>query len=298
MIRDAGAETSDGKAASLTLMSTRQLVVHHDDIGANHATNRVFVELFDAGACSSGSVMVPCPWFPEIADIARRRPDLDLGVHLTLTAEFSPCRWRPLTGVSGNGLTDADGFMWRDVPSARRADPSAVEAEMRAQIDTALAAGIDVTHLDSHMGTIMMPEFLDIYLRLGEDYRLPVVLPRHVAGLDPTAGDASNATRYARAIAGLETRGNPVFENFVASPFGKTGEIETLYRQIFDGTRPGLNWGAFHFDGPGAIEDYSPDARMRIDEAEFFRSGRAAALLAELGIEMVGMRAFRDTLRG
>lgn len=269
-------------------MSTRQLVVHHDDIGANHATNRVFVELFDAGACSSGSVMVPCPWFPEIAAIARERDDLDLGVHLTLTAEFGPCRWRPLTGVSDNGLTDADGFMWRDVPSARRANPAAVEAEMRAQIDTALAAGIDVTHLDAHMGTIMMPEYIDIYLRLGEDYRLPIFLPRPGGGF--VGGDPA-------VIAALAARGNPVFETFVASPFGKTGEIETLYRQIFDGTRPGLNWGAFHFDGPGAIEDYSPDARMRIDEAEFFRSGRAAALLAELSIEMVGMRAFRDALR-
>src|SRR5690349_18799954 len=97
-------------------MSTRQMVVHHDDIAANHGTNIAFVELFDRGICTSGSVMVPCPWFPEIAKIARRKPDLDLGVHLTLNAEFGSYRWRPLTGVSDNGLTDADGYMWRDVP--------------------------------------------------------------------------------------------------------------------------------------------------------------------------------------
>jgi predicted glycoside hydrolase/deacetylase ChbG (UPF0249 family) len=278
-------------------MSTRQLVVHHDDIAANHATNLAFVELFDGGHCSSGSVMVPCPWFPEIAAIARQRPDLDLGVHLTLTAEFGPYRWRPLTGVSDNGLTDADGFMWRDVPSARRADPVAVEKEMRAQIDTALAAGIDVTHLDSHMGTIMMPEYNDIYLRLGADYRLPVVLPRRVAGLNPATSEPLLAARYAQAIDGLEARGNPVFENFVSSPFGKTGPVETLYRAIFEATVPGLNWGAFHFDMPGAIDDYSPDAPMRTAEFGFFKSGRAGAMLAELGIEMVGMRAFRDQLR-
>ena len=279
-------------------MSTRQLVVHHDDIAANHATNLAFVELFDGGFCSSGSVMVPCPWFPEIAAIARQRPDLDLGVHLTLTAEFGPYRWRPLTGVSNNGLTDADGFMWRDVTSARRADPVAVEAEMRAQIDTALAAGIDVTHLDAHMGTIMMPEYIDIYLELGADYRLPVVLPRRVDGLNPAASEPSLAVRYAQAADGLEARGNPVFENFVSSPFGKTGAVEALYRAIFDATVPGLNWGAFHFDMAGAIDDYSPDAPMRIAEYAFFKSGRARAMLAELDIEMVGMRAFRDRLRG
>lgn len=279
-------------------MSTRQLVVHHDDIAANHATNLAFVDLFDGGFCSSGSVMVPCPWFPEIAAIARQRPDLDLGVHLTLTAEFGPYRWRPLTGVSDNGLTDADGFMWRDVPSARHADPAAVEAEMRAQIDTALAAGIDVTHLDAHMGTVMMPEYIDIYLALGAAYRLPVVLPRSVAGLNPAASEPSLAARYAQAIDGLRARGNPVFENFVSSPFGKTGPVETLYRTIFEAIVPGLNWGAFHFDMPGAIDDYSPDAPMRTAEFAFFKSGRANAMLAEFGIEMVGMRAFRDRLRG
>lgn len=278
-------------------MSPRQLVVHHDDIAANHATNLAFVELFDGGFCASGAIMVPCPWFPEIAAIARERPDLDLGVHLTLNAEFGPCRWRPLTGVSGNGLTDPDGYMWRDVASARHADPAAVEAEMRAQIDTALAAGIDVTHLDSHMGTIMMPEYLDIYVKLGADYRLPIFLPRRAGGLNPAATEPALAARYEQAAAELEARGNPVFESFVSSPFGKSGPVEALYRDIFDAAVPGLNWGAFHFDMSGAIDDYSPDAPMRTAEYGFFRSGRAKALLAELGIEMVGMRAFRDRMR-
>ena len=99
----------------MTASGAKRIVVHHDDIGANHATNTAFVELFDKGICTSGSVMVPCPWFDETAAIARSRPDLDLGVHLTLNAEFGKYRWRPLTGVSDNGLTDQDGFMWRDV---------------------------------------------------------------------------------------------------------------------------------------------------------------------------------------
>jgi chitin disaccharide deacetylase len=279
-------------------MSTRQIVVHHDDIAANHGTNAAFVELFDLGTCSSGSVMVPCPWFPEIAEIARRRPDLDLGVHLTLNAEFAPYRWRPLTGVSGNGLTDSDGYMWRDVPSARHADPAAVEAEMRAQIDTALAAGIDVTHLDSHMGTIAMPEYLDIYVRLGAEYRLPIFLIRDVVGFAAASSHGADvAARYAGAFDGIVERGNPAFAKFVTSPWGNEGEVEAAYRRILDSCAPGLNWGAFHFDMPGAIEAYSPDARMRIDEYEFFRSGRAKALLEEFDIELIGMRGFRDAMR-
>ncbi len=280
-------------------MSKRQIVIHHDDIGANHGTNVAFVELFDLGVISSGSVMVPCPWFPEIAEIARRRPDLDLGVHLTLNAEFAPCRWRPLTGVSDNGLTDKDGYMWRDIPSARHADLAAVEAEMRAQIDTALAAGIDVTHLDSHMGTIAMPEYVDIYVRLGAEYRLPIFLVRDVVGFAAADNHGPEiAARYAAHYDGLVKRGNPAFSDFITSPWGNKGDLDIAYRRILDSSRAGLTWGAFHFDMPGAIEVYSPqDARMRIDEYEFFRDGRAKALYDEFDLELVGMRAFRDAMR-
>ena len=81
---------------------------------------------------------------------------LDVGVHLTLTSEKRPYRWRPLTTLSRSaGLTDELGFFWPDVASVRRnAVPEALEIELRAQIDTALAVGVDVTHLDAHMGAV------------------------------------------------------------------------------------------------------------------------------------------------
>lgn len=113
----------------------RQLVVHHDDLGGSHAANLAFVELSELGVVTSGSVMVPCPWFPEMAAIARQRPDLDIGVHLTLTSEFPGFRWRPLTGVAPNGLTDGDGFFGprrtkRALPTRQRWKPS---CERRSQ---------------------------------------------------------------------------------------------------------------------------------------------------------------------
>jgi chitin disaccharide deacetylase len=276
----------------------KRLVIHHDDIGANHATNTAFVELCDLGICTSGSVMVPCPWFDETAAIARERPDLDLGVHLTLNAEFPKYRWRPLTGVSDNGLTDADGFMWRDVKSVRRAaQPAAVEAELRAQIDTALAAGIDVTHLDPHMGAAMTPEFLGIFLKLGEDYRLPVLLADDIS---PIAWGENVRPETIPAYDAAVARGNPLFATYLSSPFHDTGDLSTeaVYRGIFGQAKPGLNWGAFHFNPPGEIEHYSPDARMRIDEYELFRSARAKDLIEEAGLELTGMRGFRDAMRG
>src|SRR2546421_10608625 len=134
----------------------KRVVIHEDDVGMSHGANAAFVELSGLGTCSSGSVMVPCPWFPEAAEIAARDPRLDLGVHLTLTSEQKPYRWRPLTAPPPSaGMTDKFGYFWPDVPTARRASPAAVEAELRAQIETAVAAGIDITH----MGTAQMPEF-------------------------------------------------------------------------------------------------------------------------------------------
>jgi len=136
----------------------KRVVIHEDDVGMSHGANTAFVELSKLGTCSSGSVMVPCPWFPEAAEIAAADPALDVGVHLTLTSEQKSYRWRPLTTPPKSaGMTDDHGYFWPTVPQARKAAPEAVEAELRAQIAVAVAAGIDPTHFDAHMGTAQMP---------------------------------------------------------------------------------------------------------------------------------------------
>ena len=170
----------------------KRVVIHEDDVGMSHGANTAFVELSKLGTCSSGSVMVPCPWFPEAAEIAAADPSLDVGVHLTLTSEQKPYRWRPLTAPPRSaGLTDEHGYFWPDVPRARKAAPEAVEAELRAQIEMALAAGIDPTHFDAHMGTAQMPEFVAISRKLGGG----------VPGAD-AAGEGSIRATIPRAMPG------------------------------------------------------------------------------------------------
>ena len=274
------------------MTNTRTLIIHHDDLGGSHGANMAFVELWDQGLATSGSVMVPCPWFPEIAAIARQRPELDLGVHLTLTSEFAPFRWRPLTGVQDNGLCDADGFFWARVADARRADPAAVAAELRAQIETALAAGIDVTHLDSHMGTVWQPEFLEIFVSLGKEYRLPLGITRDLArmGADPAQLQA--------AFDALIPLGQPAPLTSVTTPFSQPAAEEARYRDILAATKPGLNFGAFHFTKPGDMEFFSPDIKLRTTEYDLFRNGTAKRLLDEAGIELAGLRPYRDAMQG
>src|SRR5688572_19372419 len=212
-------------------MTQRTLIIHEDDLGGSHGANMAFVELWDLGIATTGSVMVPCPWFPEIAAIARQRPEMDLGVHLTLTSEWTAFRWRPLTGVQDNGLCDADGYFWMRVADARKADPVAVEAELRAQIETALAAGIDVTHLDSHMGTVWQPEFLELFVKLGREYRLPLGITRDLGrmGADPA--------QLARAFDELLPLRQPDLLAYVTTPFGQPAATEVHYRQMFAGLK-------------------------------------------------------------
>lgn len=279
---------------------TKRVVIHEDDVGMSHGANTAFVELSKLGTCSSGSVMVPCPWFPEAAAIAVADPELDLGVHLTLTSEQTPYRWRPLTAPPKSaGMTDDAGYFWPDVPSARKADPVAVEKELRAQIDTAIGAGIDPTHLDAHMGTAQMPEFTAILRRLGQDYRLPVLLVKDLSRYNPAsyAGPLDPAP-YDAEIAAARAAGEPVFEIVHETPWARQTDAETAYRAIFAEIGEGLTFLSMHFNQPGDFEVINPEgARIRTEEYALFRTGRIHDWIAEFGIELIGMRPLRDEMR-
>src|SRR5690348_10369404 len=158
----------------------RLVIIHTDDIGMCHASVQAFKDLWEFGTISSGAVMVPCPWFPATAQMCRENPDMDMGVHATLNAEWTNYRWGPVSTVdSASGLLDADGYFNQWHPAVyENAKPEAVLVEVNAQIERALAAGIDVTHVDSHMGTIMSPLFIQSYIQAAGSRKLPNMLPR------------------------------------------------------------------------------------------------------------------------
>ena len=279
----------------------RVIVIHEDDVGMTHGANTAFSELSAMGACSAGSVMAPCPWFPEAVGMAAANPALDLGVHLTLNSEKKPYRWRPLTSPPRSaGLTDNDGYFWADVPSVRKnAAPEAVEAELRAQIDAVVATGIDVTHLDAHMGAVMMPEFVEIYYRLGKDYNLPILLVKDLRRFNPMsyAGAALTET-YDSVVARARAAGEPIFDLVVESPWGRRTDAETAYRRMFAEIQDGLTYLSLHFNKPGDFEAIEPDhAHIRTEEYGVFKSGLVAELVAAHAVDVIGMRQIRDRLR-
>jgi predicted glycoside hydrolase/deacetylase ChbG (UPF0249 family) len=283
---------------------SRAIVIHADDLGMCHGANAAFAELSAKGTCSCGSIMVPCPWFLEIADMQAHDPNLDIGVHLTLNAEKRHYRWRPLTGSSpAGGLVDDDGFFWRSVPELRRhAEPEAVEAELRAQIEAAFAAGIDVTHLDDHMGSVFCPEFVDIYVRLGREYRLPILIVDSLAAYDPRHNfepDAAADAALAQAAAEARADGSPRFDAVLETPWRRGASVEADYDALFARVPAGLTFFAMHFTAPSELQAIEPEtAAIRIEEYELFRSDVMSERLASGDYAMKGMRAFRDVMRG
>jgi chitin disaccharide deacetylase len=157
------------------------LIIHADDVGMTHSVNAATIKALEAGAVNSASIMVPCPWFPEIADYAKTHSDLDFGLHLTLTSERVYYRWGPVASKDRvASLVDENGYFHHDWSKETRIDPKDAEIELRAQIDRAYAMGIRPTHLDSHQYRLIGngKELFEVFLRLGHAYKLPVFVTR------------------------------------------------------------------------------------------------------------------------
>ena len=151
------------------------LIVHADDLGMAHSINRASIKGLESGLVSSASIMIPCPWLPEIAAYARSHPEADLGLHLTLTSEWSLYRWGPvLPKERVPSLFDSSGYLYpTETEAAAHIDPKEAEAEIRAQIARAKALGIQPTHLDSHMGTLYQTQALfETLFRVSRDNKL------------------------------------------------------------------------------------------------------------------------------
>lgn len=158
----------------------RFLVIHTDDAGFCAAQNAATIQVMEQGVVSSASIMVPLPGFPEIADYAVKHPENDFGIHLTLTSETPYFRWRPILKGKVPSLVQEDGSFWRTSQDvAAHADPAEMSMELEAQIELALTKGIRISHLDHHMWVMLQkPEFLKVYLELGQKFDLPVRLHR------------------------------------------------------------------------------------------------------------------------
>jgi predicted glycoside hydrolase/deacetylase ChbG (UPF0249 family) len=281
---------------------TRVAVIHTDDIGMCHAANQGAFQALTRGVATCGSMMVPCPWFAEAVALAREHPDLDLGVHLTLNAEWEHYRWGPVVGPgSVPSLVASDGGFHRTTAETMtHAKPDEVESELRAQIELALESGIDVTHIDAHMGTAFVPPFLEIYAALAREFQVPAFAVRPSQEALAKVALPAVVEELMAVIERMECDGHPVLDAFDADSLGfEPGGGEAHNRERLRRLEPGVSYLICHPAQTGdELEAITEDAHCRDFERSFYGGEEGARALREEDIATVGMRAMRELLRG
>jgi len=235
----------------------RVVIIHTDDIGMCHASVQAFKDLWNFGTITSGATMVPCPWFPTVAQMCRENPEIDMGVHATLNSE----------------------------------------KEVNAQIERALAAGIDVTHVDSHLGTIMSPLFIQSYIQAAASRLLPNMLPRTDAkGIEMIGADELKI--YEPVMQQLEAMGVPMLQGLLSMPLDQpNGQVETA-KDLLGNLPVGITHFVLHPSIDTAeLRAIAPDWDSRVANYNTFMSDELKKFIEGEDIRLIGYRRIRDAMR-
>ncbi|HSS11119.1 MAG TPA: ChbG/HpnK family deacetylase [Acidimicrobiales bacterium] len=259
------------------------LIVACDDLGLSHATNVGVYEALRSGMATTAGLMVPCPWAREAA--ARYRGE-DVGVHLTLNAEYDLYRWGPITQAPS--LLDGDGGFPRTVEDLwDHADVDEVRRECRAQIERAILWGFDVSHLSSHLAALeYRPEFFDVALELAAEFQLPL-------RLSAAAAERQIGFPFRRLAA----------EEGVCAPDqlvrtrrrGARAALDRLLMEVRPGVteivlRPAID--------TGELRALAPDWATQVDDHDLVTTGQSLRALADrAGVTVIGYRQLRDLQR-
>ncbi len=274
----------------------RLVVIHADDIGMCQSTLPAIEALFEFGLVSSAAVMVPCPWFPGAAKLARQNPAWDLGVHLTLNSEWEVYRWAPLSTVArDSGLVDAEGYFHRDPEATQsHAEQPAVLQELQVQIQRARAGGLNPTHVDTHMFCLGHPKFFDGYLRAGLDAQiLPIVCRPNTPAW--YAFDLPREGPMVDAALALVDRGLPMIDDIymmnLDTPLDRLEEA----KQAFGALKPGITHFILHpaTESP-ELRAMAPDWQCRVGDYETFMREELKNFLGDIGVQIIGYRELRE----
>jgi len=218
---------------------TKLLIIHADDAGLSHSENMATIKSLEKGIVNSYSIMVPCPWFYEMAVFAKNNPRFDNGIHLTLTCEWENYKFGPVLPIKEvPSLVDENGYFYKKREQLRKsASAQDVKKELRAQIEKAINFGLKPTHIDSHMYSVgASPEFFQIYRDLGKEYNLPIMISSQLmemVGLNPDQIINNGDLTIEKAHFGI-------FEYF------ESGKLSDYYSKVFENLVSGLNIVLIH----------------------------------------------------
>ena len=290
------ANGSTAHAGSLTERLGHQptdklLIVNGDDAGMCHAANLATIESLEKGQMRTATIMVTCPWFPEIAAYAKAHPEKDFGIHLCHTSEWSKYRWGPVAPREQvPGLVDSSGYLWPEIPEVyAHATPEEALIEGRAQIKRALAAGVDVTHLDSHMGTMQyQPDYMKSYLKLAVEFDLPV----RMASQETLTRMGHPEIRGQFAARGIVSPDYFVFDELKNEGKG----VKSFWLEVVNNLKPGVTELYIHAGLPNdELKAITGSWSTRAQEYETFTHGaEMKQLVADQKIILIGYRPLRD----
>jgi predicted glycoside hydrolase/deacetylase ChbG (UPF0249 family) len=279
----------------------RLVIVHTDDIGMCNASVQAFIELTELRAISSAATMVPCSWFPKVAAYCRRHKDVDMGVHLTLTSEWETYRWSPIsTTAVESGIIDPEGYFYRRSEDVQQnGNVNAVQAELTAQVERAKAAGIDITHLDTHMTSVAHPKFILGYIQLATENKVPCLFPRlDENGFIKLGLDQEAATFAARYVEVLEDQGIPLVDHGDGLDLDKPDHRLDYAKQKLSGLSSGITHFVIHpsIETPELIA-ITPDWKSRVADFDTFRDEKIRQHIANEGIHVIGYKDLRNLFK-
>ena len=268
--------------------NSKLLIIHADDVGLCESENLASIEAMKVGMVNSGSIMVPCGGFKQIAEYSKMHPDIDLGIHLTLTSEWESYKWGPVMKPdSVPSLIDDDGMFFDSAAKLREMfAKDDIRKELQAQIEMALQSGIDLTHIDTHMFTAFSHKDIQkIYVELGEKYNLPVL---HTF-------EKSKGYKFIGS--------NVIVDHLLyAEPDSNVSELSDYYSGVLKSLKPGLNTILVHtaFNNKemktiaGQMINYG--AEWRQSDFDFFTGNECRQLIKNENIHLVTWREIRDKL--
>jgi chitin disaccharide deacetylase len=288
------------------------VILHVDDVGMSFESNQGAMEAIEKGVASSWSIMMPCPWVPQILSYLQKNPMLDAGLHLTLTSEWKQYRWGPLSGKPAvPGLVDSEGAMYSSVKEVvQHASPSEVYTEIKAQLDRSMTMGWKPTHFDSHMGTLMADErFLEKYIQLGVESGIPIMLPVGHCTLMQKSDPVDEATHQKLKQIGeyLWNAGLPVIDDLHNMSYGwklpasiKSKRKMLKYKvnqyiESFKELKPGVTFVISHCSQwTDHFDQITNSGPIRWTDLEAWKSDRLKRFLKKEGIRVTTWRELSE----
>ncbi|MFY0688286.1 MAG: polysaccharide deacetylase family protein [Cyclobacteriaceae bacterium] len=264
----------------------RLLIIHADDLGVSHSENMASFEAFENGSVNSASIMMPTPWVTEVADYVKANPEHDFGLHLVLSSEWKNYKWGPVASLDKvPSLVNEQGYFRENCISDLNI--AEVEIELKAQIDRAIAMGIEPTHLDTHMGCLAQTlELIQVYLKMGQLYNMPVLANNQVP----------KALRDQFDVKVL------IDELFMITPQDFSNGAANYYIDVLNKLKPGLSIILVHtaYDNDEmqgmCIDHPAYGSEWRQQDFDFFTSDECKQLIESEGIKLVTWREIKEAL--